>query len=91
MMGDVHVDEKWFYLTKNKWPYILAPGEQAPERSIQHKSHIEKVMFLNAQAQPCHDTDKNQYWDGKIGVWPDGHAEKLKAGKCWRNTYKLVV
>ena len=48
-------------------------------------------MFLNAQARPRHDTAKNQYWDGEIGLWPVRHAVKLKSGKNnvkmkWKNT-----
>ena len=70
--NEVHIDEKWFYLTKEKRKYILAPGEQAPNRTVQHKSHITKVMFLSAIARPRKDTVANQMWDGKLGIWPIG-------------------
>jgi hypothetical protein len=60
MYADVHVDEKWFFLTKAQRRYILASWEQAPRRSTHHKGDVEKVMFLNAQARPRHYTAKNQ-------------------------------
>ena len=74
MYDTVHVDEKWFYLTKDHRRYLLAPGENAPVRSVQHKSHIEKVMFLRLR----HDYGTNAMRDGKIGMWPVGDEVKAK-------------
>jgi hypothetical protein len=33
----VHVDEKWFFLSKDGKKYILVDGEEAPERTVKHK------------------------------------------------------
>jgi hypothetical protein len=54
MKNIVHVDEKWFYLTSVNAKYYLAHDERPPHRSTRHKSHIDKVMFLAAIAQPQH-------------------------------------
>lgn len=64
MVDRIHIDEKWFYLTKTSQTFYLLPEEPAPHRSVRHKSHIEKVMFLCAVAKP------RGGWDGKLGIWP---------------------
>ena len=71
MMNEVHVDEKWFFLCKESNSYILiADEEEPPKRYVKHKSHIQKVMFLCAQARPR--MVNGTMWDGKIGIWPIG-------------------
>ena len=66
----VMVDEKWFFLKKHGQRYYLRDGEDAPVSSVQHKSHITKVMFLAAVARPRRDTVNNRNFDGKIGIFP---------------------
>ena len=58
-------------------------AEEDPYRSVRHRSHITKVMFLCAQARPRWDEQKNEMWDGKIGIWPIGHwAPAERRGEC---------
>jgi hypothetical protein len=45
-MDVIFLDEKWFCITKVSDCYILTPTKAPPERTIQHKSHITKVIFL---------------------------------------------
>ena len=66
----IHVDEKWFFVTQEKQKIYLTEGEVGPTRTTQHKSHIEKVMFLSAVARPRFDAESNCVFDGKIGIWP---------------------
>ena len=73
MMNEVHVDEKWFFITKNQETYIMSPDEDEPKRNIKHKGYVTKVMFLCAMARPRYDATKRQMWDGKVGLWPIGH------------------
>jgi hypothetical protein len=78
MYNHVDIDKKWFYQTTDGKNYILSASEDdaedagdceaKPNRTIQHKNHIPKVMFLCAQAQPRYDTHRNGMWDGKIGL-----------------------
>ena len=70
MQKIVHTDEKWFDLTKKKRTYYLSPEEPNPERSLQSKNRIGKVMFLCAVARPRYDADGVLTFDGKIGIWP---------------------
>ena len=72
MFDEVHVDEKWFNKTFDKRRYVLAQGEEEPNRKVRHKKHIPKIMFLSAQARPRHDPNKNCMWDGKLALIPTG-------------------
>ena len=74
----IHIDEKWFYLLKEGQCFIIAADEEEPYRHVQHKSFLTKVMFLCAVARPRYDTNKNAWFDGKIGIWPIGKWEPVK-------------
>ena len=55
MFDYVHIDEKWFYMTKVKKTYYLVVDEEPPERAVKSKNFIQKVMFMTAVARPCWD------------------------------------
>ena len=74
----IHVDKKWFYLTKNGQCFIIAADKAELYRHVQHKSFLTKIMFLCAVASPRYDTNKNAWFDGKIGIWPIGKWEPVK-------------
>ena len=52
MFDRVHVDKKWFFLTRVMERYYLAPDEEEPHCVIGHKSHIPKCMHLAANGHP---------------------------------------
>ena len=89
----IHIDEKWFYLTKDGQRFIIVADEAEPYRHVQHKSFLTKIMFLCAVARPRYDTNKNAWFDGKIGIWPIRKWELAKRSlkKCtkgmpvWKN------
>jgi hypothetical protein len=70
MLDVVHLDEKWFYLTKTSRRYYLVPGEAEPNRRCKSKRFITKVMFLAAVARPRFVESTGVWWDGKLGCWP---------------------
>lgn len=70
MMEYVHLDEKWFYLAKEKQRFYLAEHEEDPHTTVKNKNYIVKVMFLVAVARPRWDPRQHKVWDGKIGLWP---------------------
>ena len=81
---EIHVDEKWFYLTRDQENYIMLEEEEDPRRLVKHKSHIDKVMFLAATAKPRWDPNKSQWFDGKLGLWPFAHqvpAQRASANR----------
>jgi hypothetical protein len=66
----VHVDETWFTCIKEKHVLKIIAGVEIPKSlKVTHKSHIMKVMFLVAMAQP-QDDPAGVFFDGKIGIWP---------------------
>jgi hypothetical protein len=66
----VHVDEKWFYLSKDKMNFYLLSDEDIPHRQVQSKRFIGNVMFLAALAKPRWDYNRKIKFSGKIGLWP---------------------
>ncbi|ETV97336.1 hypothetical protein H310_09675 [Aphanomyces invadans] len=63
MANVVHLNEKWFYLTKLRRRFLVWHDETILPRYIQSKAHITKVIFLVAVARP------RPGWDGKVGCW----------------------
>lgn len=88
--AEVHVDEKWFYITRQNQRIYITQREKKnavlPARRVVHKSHITKVMFLAATARPVFDADGTCTFDGKIGCWPI--IERTKARRSSRNRQK---
>ena len=74
----IHIDEKWFYLTKDGQRFIIVADEEEPYRHGQHKSFLTKIMFLCAVVRPRYDTRRNAWFDRKIGIWPIGKWEPAK-------------
>jgi hypothetical protein len=70
MHNVVHIDEKWFMMTKENRNYYLLPEEEEPPRAVQNKNCIGKVMFLTAVARPRFDSAGKVTFSGKIGIWP---------------------
>lgn len=89
----IHVDEKWFYMTKKNQRYYLLPDnkEEVPHRTCIHKSHITKVMFLAAVARPRYCPHVNQAFDGLIGIWPFVTCEEAKRDSKNRKKGTLVT
>ncbi|ETV88712.1 hypothetical protein H257_00231 [Aphanomyces astaci] len=73
MMQCVHVDEKWFYATRVKRSYYLAPGEEPPHRTCKSKRFITKDN-ARPHVPPC-DTDivaacQSGGWDMQLKFQP---------------------
>ena len=69
MHNIVHIDEKWFYIGKDKGTFYLLEEEDDPHRTVKNKNLLGKVMFLSAVARPRYDEEGNCIFEGKIGVW----------------------
>ncbi|XP_071739090.1 uncharacterized protein [Rutidosis leptorrhynchoides] len=78
MFNVVHIDEKWFYLTKSSRRYYLVPGEDEPLRICKSKKFITKFMFLAAVVHPRFDASGNEIFSGKIGIFPFTTLEPAK-------------
>ncbi|KAF7127220.1 hypothetical protein RHSIM_Rhsim11G0002500 [Rhododendron simsii] len=78
MYNYVHIDEKWFLLSREVERYYLLPGEREPLRTCKSKRFIMKVMFLAAVARPRFDAFGNEEFSGKIGTFPFTFKEPAK-------------
>ena len=78
MMDHIHVDEKWFFLSRQKERYLLLPEEKNPKQCVKSKLHITKVIILCAIVHPCFNPSAYSWWDGKLGIWPIGDWEPAK-------------
>ncbi|XP_050238055.1 uncharacterized protein LOC126687538 [Mercurialis annua] len=70
MYDQIHIDEKWYYMSKTTQKYYLLPDESEPFRTCKSKRFIPKIMFLAAVARPYTDVDTGATFDEKIGIWP---------------------
>lgn len=70
MENIVHIDEKWFSMTKKSKKYYLLPEEDDPYRTVQNKNCIGKLMFLGVLGQPMFDEHGNEVFSGKFGIFP---------------------
>ena len=70
MFDVVHIDEKWFNITKVNKRIYLALDEEVPQDFAKSKNYLGKIMFLAAAARPRYDFSRNKQFDGKLGIWP---------------------
>ena len=75
MQDQIHLDEKWFFLSQDKERYLLLLEEKNPKPCIKHKPHIMKLMFLCAVARPQYNPCLKTWCDGKLGIWHIGDWE----------------
>jgi hypothetical protein len=91
MYNMVHIDEKWFYMTRRCQKYYLALDEDKPKRGIRNKGFIPKVMFLVAIARPRFDALGTCTFDGKIGIFPFVTREPAKRSSKYRGAGTMVT
>lgn len=70
MLNVIHIDEKWFHITKKAEKYYLVEDECDPDRAVKSKKFLTRNMFLAAMARPRFDSDGNETFSGKIGIFP---------------------
>ncbi|XP_027108922.1 uncharacterized protein [Coffea arabica] len=78
MFNVVHIDEKWFYMTKECEKYYLYHQGEQPLRTCKSKKFIVKVMFLAAIARTRFDCSGNPTFDEKSGIFPFVFKELAK-------------
>ncbi|KAF0707721.1 hypothetical protein AaE_013489 [Aphanomyces astaci] len=91
MYDTVHVDEKWFFMTRLQRKVIGAPGEKIKQRTCKSKRHLLKVMFLSAVARPRWDDTKQQWFDGKICTWHFTETVLAQRRSCRRDAGTPVM
>jgi hypothetical protein len=91
MMNIVHIDEKWFYMTETTKRVYLAADENEPHRTCKSKRFITKVMFMAAVARPRYDRSQNQWFSGKLGIFPFVYQEPAKRSSKNRPAGTMVT
>ena len=85
----VHVDDRWFFISKKELCLFSAPSEVMLMRRCQYRDHLLKVMFLAAVACPCFEAEGEYIFDGKIGMWP--FVERVAAKRTKKNCKKGMI
>ncbi|XP_074301159.1 uncharacterized protein LOC141632512 [Silene latifolia] len=79
----IHIDEKWFYITKTTDSFYILEEEEPPYRSCQSKRFITKVMFMCAVCRPLYGDNGELIFDGKLGIFP--FIEEVPAARTSKN------
>ena len=53
MCDQIHVDEKWFFLMREKERYLLHRDEENPKCCVKHKLHINRKCTKTLSKAPC--------------------------------------
>ncbi|KAE8780254.1 hypothetical protein D1007_46649 [Hordeum vulgare] len=83
MKNIVHIDEKWYDMTRGKNTYYLLSGEPPPVRTVPNTNNIGKVMFLTVVAKTRYNDDGEVRFNGKIGTW--AFVEETEAVRTSQN------
>ncbi|WOG86286.1 hypothetical protein DCAR_0205487 [Daucus carota subsp. sativus] len=78
MFNFVHIDEKWFYLSKKSQRVYLEKNEKGKYRAAKSSKFIPKVMFTAAVARPRFNANNECTFDGKLGIFPFTYQEPAK-------------
>ncbi|XP_074283253.1 uncharacterized protein LOC141607807 [Silene latifolia] len=81
----IHIDEKWFFITKPSQRFYVGKNEKRPHRTCQSKRFITKVMFMCAVARPKYGPNQEIICDGKLGCWPfvmEVPAQRKSKNRC---------
>lgn len=89
MFDFVHMDEKWFYLTRKSQRYYLARGEKGKYRAASSSARIPKAMFIAVVAKLRFNDNKECIFDGEIGVFP--FIEKVATKRSSKNREKETI
>ncbi|VFQ96364.1 unnamed protein product [Cuscuta campestris] len=85
----LHIDEKWFFMSKTSQKFYLLPEEEDPYRACKSKRFIAKVMFLCVVGRPLFGENKELLRDGKVGIFH--FTEKMQAKRKSKNRERGVV
>ena len=91
MFNYVHLDEKWFYLSKKSHRVYLAQGERGKYRAGASSKFIPKVMFTSVVARPRFGMHGECTFDGNIGCFPFTYQQPAKRTSINRPRGTLVT
>ncbi|XP_021854228.1 uncharacterized protein [Spinacia oleracea] len=87
----IHIEEKWFYMSRKKQRYYLLTGEEEPYRATQDNNYLVKVMFLCGIARPIIGYDGEVLFDGKLGIFSFTEEVPTKRSSKNRERGKIEI
>ncbi|XP_010687393.1 uncharacterized protein LOC104901503 [Beta vulgaris subsp. vulgaris] len=90
-MQNVHIDEKWCYLSPDMRMFYLLPAEDDPYSCCQSKRFKIKAMFMCATSRPIKDCKGRMIHDGKFGIYPFVEYVRAKYSTKNRRAGTLVT
>ncbi|XP_074373784.1 uncharacterized protein LOC141714147 [Apium graveolens] len=91
MFDFVHINEKWFYLSKKSQRAYLEKNEKGKYRSAKSSKFIPKVMFTAAVARPGFNAQGECIFDGKLGIFPFTYQEPAKRTSKYRGKGTIIT
>lgn len=87
----VHIDEKWFYLSKKSQRVYLEKNEKGKYRLAKSSKFIPKVMFTAAVARPRFNAQNVCIFDGKLGIFPFTYQEPTQRASKYRAKGTIIT
>ena len=78
MLNCIYINKKWFYVMKTNNLFCITLDDIEPFRHCKSKQFITKIMCMAAVIRPRWDSNRNEMFDGKIGIWLFISSEKAK-------------
>lgn len=91
MMNVIHIDEKWFMMSKDTQRYYKLPNENTHHRFCKSKKFVNKVIFLRCVARSRFDITRNKMFDEKLGIFSFVFEEPAKRSNKNRSTDTMQV
>jgi hypothetical protein len=70
MFNAVHIDKKWFFMTKIVQKHYLLTSEEELHRSVKSKRFVVKVMFFVVVVRSRFNEAGEVIFNGKLGIFP---------------------
>ncbi|XP_074373926.1 uncharacterized protein LOC141714297 [Apium graveolens] len=84
MYNIIHIDEKWFYLSKKSQRVYPERNEKGKYSAAKSSKFVPKVMFTAVVARQRFNTENECTFDGKIGIFPFTYQEPAKRVSKYR-------
>ncbi|XP_074352773.1 uncharacterized protein LOC141691922 [Apium graveolens] len=84
MYNFIHIDDKWFYLSKKSQRVYLERNKKGKYRAAKSSKFIPKVMFTATVARPRFNAENECTFDGKINIFPFTYQEPAKRASKYR-------
>ena len=82
----IFINEKIFEIDKKSTRTYLLEDEEALYKTVKNKNYMPGMMYMAVITKSRYDTHKNEWFNGKIGIYPV--AERIAAKQSSKNRPK---